>query len=60
MVFLKFDEGRVDFDGDSKSAEAIRDFIKGNQLPLVSEFTQEVSACNWVYPSPSSSFKRIV
>lgn len=44
MVFLKFDEERVDFDGDSKSSDAIRDFIKGNQLPLVSEFTQEVSA----------------
>lgn len=43
MLFLKFDEERVDFEGDSTSADELRDFIKGNQLPLVSEFTQEVS-----------------
>lgn len=42
MNFLKFDDPKLVFDGEYVEAE-IKKFIKGNQLPLVSEFTQEVS-----------------
>ncbi|CAL1529222.1 unnamed protein product [Lymnaea stagnalis] len=42
VLFKKFDEGRNDFKGDLKEDE-IRSFIAGNRLPLVIEFTQEVT-----------------
>lgn len=42
VLFKKFDEGRNDFDGELQ-AEALKRFISTNQLPLVIEFTQEVS-----------------
>ncbi len=42
-VTTQFDEGRNDLKaGDDLTAEAIKSFITGNQLPLVIEFTQEV------------------
>ncbi len=43
VLFKKFDELRNDFDGEFTSA-AIKSFIHANQLALVSEFNQEVSA----------------
>ena len=39
---FQFDEGRNNFDGDMTEAE-IKTFITANRLPLVIEFTQEVS-----------------
>jgi protein disulfide-isomerase A1 len=42
MVYFQFDEGRNDYDGEFKE-DAIKAFIQANQLPLVIEFTQEVS-----------------
>ena len=38
---VQFDEGRSDFSGDFDE-ESISNFVKNNQLPLVTEFTQEV------------------
>ncbi|XP_029189738.2 protein disulfide-isomerase 2-like [Acropora millepora] len=40
VLFKKFDEGRVDYDGEHNEA-AITQFIKANQLPLVTEFNDE-------------------
>lgn len=40
VLFKKFDEGRADYDGEHKSEEIIK-FVKGNQLPLVTEFNDE-------------------
>jgi protein disulfide-isomerase A1 len=40
VLFKNFDEGRVDLT-DSIDAKAIKDFVAGNRLPLVTEFTQE-------------------
>ena len=42
VLFKKFDEGRNDL--DEITSEKIAEFIAGNQLPLVIEFTQEVRA----------------
>ncbi len=42
VLFKSFDEGRVDFDGEF-SAEEIKKFVHSNQLPLVTEFNQEVN-----------------
>lgn len=39
---LKFDEGRNTFDGEL-TKEALLSFVKANQLPLVIEFTEQVS-----------------
>ena len=48
IVLLKtFDEGRNDFDGEY-TVEAITAFIRGNQLPLVTEFTDEVGGGEFV------------
>jgi len=43
VLFKKFDEGRNDYDGDLTAVEDIKTFIKGNQLPLIIEFTQEAA-----------------
>jgi protein disulfide-isomerase A1 len=40
VLFKKFDEGRNDLT-EGLTADAIKEFILGNQLPLVIEFTQE-------------------
>lgn len=40
VLFKKFDEGRNDL-SEGLTADAIRDFINGNSLPTVIEFTQE-------------------
>lgn len=40
VLFKKFDEGRVDYDGEHVG-ESIIKFIKANQLPLVTEFNDE-------------------
>lgn len=43
FIFLfQFDEGRNDYDGEY-DFEKIQKFIKANQLPLVTEFSDEVS-----------------
>ncbi|XP_039256695.1 protein disulfide-isomerase 2-like isoform X2 [Styela clava] len=43
VVFRKFEdeEPKMEYEGSGTEADSVRDFIKGNQLPLVSEFTQE-------------------
>lgn len=40
---LQFDEGRNTFDGELSKADLLA-FIKANQLPLVIEFTEQVTA----------------
>lgn len=40
ILLKKFDEAREDFSGEF-SAEEIKQFVKGNSLPLVTVFTQE-------------------
>lgn len=42
VLFKKFDEGRVDYDGKA-DAEDIGKFVGKNSLPLVIEFTQETA-----------------
>ena len=41
VLFKKFDEGRIDFEGEV-TADAFRKFITANSLPLVVEFSHEV------------------
>lgn len=41
VVYKKFDEGKATFDG-SWNAESIVTFVLGEQLPLVTKFTDEV------------------
>uniref|UniRef100_A0A3P8ZS57 protein disulfide-isomerase n=1 Tax=Esox lucius TaxID=8010 RepID=A0A3P8ZS57_ESOLU len=41
VLFKKFDEGRNTFDGELNKADLLS-FIKGNQLPLVIEFTEQI------------------
>lgn len=41
-VFKQFDEGRADF-SDELAAKALTAFVKGNQIPLLSEFTSETA-----------------
>jgi len=40
LVVWQFDDGRSDMK-DSISADAIKQFVTSNRLPLVTEFTQE-------------------
>ncbi|XP_042581615.1 protein disulfide-isomerase isoform X1 [Cyprinus carpio] len=42
VLFKKFDEGRIAFDGEI-SKEKLLTFIKSNQLPLVIEFTEQTA-----------------
>lgn len=42
LLFKKFDEGRNTFDGEV-TKEAVLNFIKSNQLPLVIEFTEQTA-----------------
>jgi protein disulfide-isomerase A1 len=42
-VFQNFDDGRQDFSGDASDSTAIADFVSGNSLPLVIEFSDEKS-----------------
>uniref|UniRef100_A0A6Q2XS75 Protein disulfide-isomerase n=1 Tax=Esox lucius TaxID=8010 RepID=A0A6Q2XS75_ESOLU len=42
VLFKKFDEGRNTFDGELNKADLLS-FIKGNQLPLVIEFTEQTA-----------------
>lgn len=42
VLFKQFDEGRVAFDGEL-TATAIGEFVAGNQLPLVIEFSQQMA-----------------
>lgn len=39
-MYLQFDEGRVDLK-EGFDAATIKEFVSGNKLPLVTEFTQE-------------------
>ena len=49
MIFWsQFDEGRADYDGEH-AAEDIIKFIKANQLPLVTEFNDEVRSVYKLY-----------
>lgn len=41
VVFKKFDEGRATYDGEF-NAEDIVTFVLGEQLPLVTKFTDQV------------------
>ena len=41
-VFPQFDEGRNDYDGEY-DMDKIQKFVKDNSLPLVTEFSDEVS-----------------
>jgi protein disulfide-isomerase A1 len=43
VMFRKFDEPRVDYDGDLTSSEDILAFIKRNSLPLVNEFSDQTA-----------------
>jgi protein disulfide-isomerase A1 len=43
VLFKKFDEGRVDFEGEY-AADAIVKFISEHQLPLVVEFSQDTAS----------------
>ena len=47
ILGLQFDEGRVDYDGEHNEA-AITQFIKANQLPLVTEFNDEVNVVRFL------------
>lgn len=40
-LFLQFDEGQNNFEGDFKK-DNLLNFIKSNSLPLVIEFTEQV------------------
>ncbi|ESO11336.1 hypothetical protein HELRODRAFT_104681 [Helobdella robusta] len=42
VLFKKFDEGRTDL-AEGVTVESLKEFIKGNRLPLVIEFTQEIA-----------------
>jgi len=42
VLFKKFDEGRNDYDG-KYDADEIQKFVKANQLPLVTEFSDETA-----------------
>uniref|UniRef100_UPI00398EC480 protein disulfide-isomerase n=1 Tax=Pristiophorus japonicus TaxID=55135 RepID=UPI00398EC480 len=42
ILFKKFDEGRNVYDGEY-TKESLVEFIKGNQLPLVIEFTEQTA-----------------
>ncbi|EDO36830.1 predicted protein, partial [Nematostella vectensis] len=42
VLFKKFDEGRNDYDGEY-DFEKIQQFVKANQLPLVTEFSDETA-----------------
>ena len=39
-LFFKFDDGRVNFDGEG--SEALIAFVKAEQLPLVNEFCDKI------------------
>jgi protein disulfide-isomerase A1 len=41
VLFKKFDEGKVVFDGDAADEQAVSAFVKQNMLPLIVEFTQQ-------------------
>lgn len=44
MIYVfQFDEGRNTFDGEV-TKENLLNFVKSNQLPLVIEFTEQVTA----------------
>nr|CAB3243667.1 protein disulfide-isomerase 2 [Phallusia mammillata] len=43
VIFKKFDEGRAEFKGDITNGDELAEFVKGNQLPLVTEFTSETA-----------------
>lgn len=43
FLVLQFDEGRNTFDGEV-TKENLLNFVKSNQLPLVIEFTEQVTA----------------
>lgn len=43
MLRRQFDEGRADL-SESISVEAVKQFVMGNRLPLVTEFTQETAS----------------
>lgn len=43
VCVLQFDEGRNTFDGEM-TKENLLNFVKSNQLPLVIEFTEQVTA----------------
>ena len=45
---VQFDEGRNEFTGDM-NIDAIKSFIRKNQLPIVVEFTQDVSPLSIQY-----------
>ena len=45
FFWWQFDEGRADYDGEAKADDIIK-FIKANQLPLVTEFNDEVRVTN--------------
>lgn len=55
-LYVQFDEGRNDFDGEYDAA-AITKHVRDNQLPLVVEFTQEVSTAAFSALSSSDSWQ---
>lgn len=64
VLLKKFDEGRVDYEGDLKSAVEFKKFIQSNSLPLVVTFDQsnaqkifggDIKAHNLLFVSKSDS-----
>ena len=46
-LFFKFDDGRVNFDGEG--SEALIAFVKAEQLPLVNEFSDMLDSIAVAY-----------
>ena len=48
FFLFQFDDGRNDYDGEHNSEDIIK-FIKANQLPLVTEFNDEVQYIKYLH-----------
>ncbi len=49
ILFKKFDEGHNVYYGSLDDENKLKDFVDDNKMPLIIEFTQEVSFYNFYY-----------